>query len=83
MDKTGAIVGWNNFAQALNARFGPSGYDDPTCLLAKLRQSSTVQECQNQFENLANRIEGLNEQFMISRFIASLKEEIWLGVQMF
>lgn len=42
-----------------------------------------MQECQNQFENLANRIEGLNEQFMISRFIASLTEKIWLGVQMF
>lgn len=37
---------------------------------------------QSQFEELANRTEGLNVSFMISCFVGGLKEEIRLSVQM-
>lgn len=61
MNKTGAIDGWKDFTHALHERSGPSGFEDPIGLLAKLRQNSSVQEYQEQFEGLANRIEGLSE----------------------
>lgn len=60
-------------------RFGPSGYDEPTGLLAKLRQTSSVQEYQEQFKNLANRTEGLNELFMVSCFVAGLRRRCQAG----
>lgn len=83
IDKTGTINGWKDFIQALNTRFRTSGFDDITGLLAKLRQSSTVQAYQEEFENLANQTEGLSEGFLVSCFVAGLKEEVRLGVQMF
>lgn len=83
VEHSGAIDGWHDFTQSPNARFSPSGYDDPTGLLAKLKQSSSVQDYQEQFENLANRTEGLTKSFMVSYFIVGPKEEIRLGVQMF
>lgn len=67
-DKTGSIDEWNDFTRALHIQFGPSGYDDPTGLLAELRQ------------NLTNRTERLNDSFMVSCFITGLKEEIRLWV---
>lgn len=83
VDRSGAIDEWNDFTQALHVRFSTYEYEDPTGLLAKLRQTSSVQDYQGQFETLANRTEGLNESFMVSCFVAGLKEEIRLGVQMF
>lgn len=83
LDKAGAIYRWNDFTKTLMARFGPSGYDNPINLLAKLRQTASVQEHQEQFKSLANRTKGLNEAFMVSYFIAGLMDEILLGVQMF
>lgn len=57
--------------------------EDPTRMLAKLQQTGSIQEYQEQFKKLANRTEGLNEAFMVSCFIAGLKEDVRLGVQMF
>lgn len=73
---TGVTDGWNEFVQSLIARFGPSAFQYPTCLLAKLRQTANVRDYQEQFESLTNRTEGLTESFMISCFVAGLKEEI-------
>lgn len=66
MDRSGAIEGWSDFPQSLNVRFCPSGYNEPIGLLARLWKTTTVQQYQDQFENLANGIEGLNEAFMVS-----------------
>lgn len=70
----GAIDGWKDFIQALNTRFGSSGFEDPTGPLAKLWQTTTVQEYQEQFEGLANRTEGLSKDFMVNCFVAGLKK---------
>lgn len=83
VNRVGAIDGWQDFTQALHVRFGPSGFDDLTGQLTKLIQTTNVHDYQENFENLPNQTEGLNEAFMISCFVAGLKKEIWLGVQMF
>lgn len=53
IDRSGVLDGWRDFTEALNAQFGPSGSDDPTGLLAKLWQSASVQDYQEEFESLA------------------------------
>lgn len=82
MERSGAIASWDDFSKSLLVRFGPPQYEDPTALLSKLRHSSTVEHYQMQFEELANRTNGLNELFMVSCFVGRLKEEIRFSVQM-
>ncbi|KAF8369296.1 hypothetical protein HHK36_032691 [Tetracentron sinense] len=82
MERSGAIMNWDEFAKALMNRFGPSQYEDPTALLSKLWQTTSVKQYQTLFEELANRTKGLNEPFMISCFICGLKDEIGLSIQM-
>lgn len=55
-------------------RFNPSQYEDPTALLLKFQQTLTMEHYQSQFEELANRMEGLSDSFMISCFVGGLKE---------
>ena len=43
----------------------------------------TVKEYQNQFEKLANHIEGLDDTFFTSYFISGLKEELKPEFKMF
>ena len=63
--------------------FGPNDHEDFTRALTKLHQTIIVKEYQNQFEKLANHIEGLDDAFFTSCFISGLKEEIRLEVKMF
>ena len=51
--------------------------------LSKLRQISIVQIYQGKFKELANKTNGLSEEFFVSCFISDLKDEIKAGVQMF
>lgn len=77
------IDGWKDFIQALVTRFSTGAFEDPVGLLTKLQQTSNVQDYQDQCETLANQTDGLTESFMVSYFVAGLKEEVRLGVQMF
>ena len=64
-------------------RFGPSGFDEFTKALTKLRQTSTVKEYQIEFENLVKHIEGFFDAFYRSCFIIGLKDIIQFDVTMF
>jgi len=83
MHDNNLISTWQNFLHSLEIRFAPSHYEDPRGALFKLCQTSTVQEYQNQFESLANRIVGLPPPFYLSCFISGLKPEIRREVQAF
>lgn len=61
---------------------GACVYDDPMGELMSLRQQGSVQEFQDSFEELLNRVE-LPESYAISCFLSGLKEEIQLAVRMF
>lgn len=50
------ITNWAGFLQALETRFAPSYYDDPSSSLFKLVQGSYINQYLNNFERLANRI---------------------------
>ena len=81
--KTHPTPSWDEFIQQLLIHFGPSDYEDFTGALTKLHQTTIFKEYQNQFEKLANHIEGLDDTFFKSCFINGLKEEHKLEVKMF
>lgn len=69
--------------EALQVQFAPTPFDDPVADFTKLRQTSTVEEYQIDFEVLSNRILGLPEEFGISIFLSGLRDDIWVMVTMF
>jgi len=78
----GHTGGWEEFVFALKTRFAPSAFDDPVGAFTKLKQTSTVEDYQVQFEILSNRIQGMSEEFKVSTFLSGLKEEVRIMVTM-
>lgn len=69
------------FLHALHSRFATTTYEDPTGLLCKLQQRSSVTAYLSEFESLANRIVGLPAPFVLSCFISGLSPSIRREVQ--
>lgn len=81
MTRNGQFTSWPTFLQALQTRFSPTQYEDPTGSLFKLTQRGDVQTYLAKFENLANRIVGLPPQFLLTCFISGLQANIYHEVQ--
>lgn len=82
MSSNAQFTSWSAFLQALQTRFAPSQYEDPTGALFKLTQKGSVQQYLNEFQDLANRVIGLPPAFLLSCFISGLAPEIRREVQM-
>lgn len=76
MSNNDQFTSWPVFLQALQNRFAPSHYEDPSGSLFKLTQRSTFTEYLYEFEELANRVVGLPAPFLLSRFVSGLAPEI-------
>ncbi|KAH7525043.1 hypothetical protein FEM48_Zijuj06G0183200 [Ziziphus jujuba var. spinosa] len=74
-------VSWKALTKAILLRFGPTEFKDPSEALTRLRQTTTVEAYQENFEKLSHRINGLPESFLIGCFIASLRDDIRLDVK--
>ncbi|KAH7517611.1 hypothetical protein FEM48_Zijuj09G0083200 [Ziziphus jujuba var. spinosa] len=74
-------VSWKEFTKAILLRFGPTEFEDPSEALTRLRQTTTVEAYQENFEKLSHRIDGLSESFLIGCFIAGLRDDIRLDVK--
>jgi len=83
LQHAGELNDWVLFIQALKKRFGPTEYEDPEGELSKLCQTSTVAAYQSQFENLAQRIDGLPDRFLTRNFIHGLKDDVKINVKSF
>ena len=81
MSSNAQFTSWPGFLQALQTRFAPSQYEDPTGILFKLTQKGTVSQYLSEFEDLANRVIGLPSPFLLSCFISGLTPEIRREVQ--
>ena len=81
MSRNNHITLWPGFLQALESRFAPSHFDDPTGSLFKLIQQGSVSDYLSDFEALANKIIGLLPPFLLSCFISGLSLEIRWEVQ--
>lgn len=81
MTGNGQFTLWPVFLQALQTRFAPSQYEDPTRALFKLTQQGLVTQYLSEFEDLANRTIGLPLPFLLSCFVFGLTPEIYREVQ--
>ena len=81
MNNNGQFTSWPAFLQAVQTRFAPSQYEDPTSVLFKLTQRGTVAQYLAEFEELANRIVGLPPPFLLSCFVSGLSPDIRREVQ--
>ncbi|RVW85308.1 hypothetical protein CK203_045592 [Vitis vinifera] len=54
---------WDEFTKAVQLRFGPTDYEDPSEALTRLKQTTTVVAYQEAFEKLSHRVDGLPEKF--------------------
>ncbi|GKD03897.1 DEAD-box ATP-dependent RNA helicase 41 [Tanacetum coccineum] len=57
-------------------------YEDPIVDLKNLKQEASIQQYQEAFETLLNRVE-LNEAYAVSLFIGGLKKEVSMPIRMF
>ncbi|KAH7536709.1 hypothetical protein FEM48_Zijuj03G0015100 [Ziziphus jujuba var. spinosa] len=74
-------VSWKEFTKAILLCFGPIEFEDPSEALIRLRQTTTLEAYQENFEKLSHRIDGLPESFLIGCFIAGLRDDICLDVK--
>ena len=81
MTSNGQLTSWPVFLQALQTRFAPSQYEDPTGALFKLTQKGTVSAYLSEFEELANHVIGLPAPFLLRCFISGLSPDIRREVQ--
>jgi hypothetical protein len=73
---------WDNFARAIQLRFGPPSYDDPMKLLIKLKHVNSIEEYKGLFESLSNRIRNLSSMHKLNCFMSGLKDEVRLATKM-
>ncbi|KAH7512760.1 hypothetical protein FEM48_Zijuj12G0124500 [Ziziphus jujuba var. spinosa] len=72
---------WPEFSKLLLHRFGPTDYEDPSNVLTRLKQTTTVEAYQESFEKLSDQMDGLPKRFLVGCFIASLKDDVRLDVR--
>jgi hypothetical protein len=72
---------WDEFTNAIQLRFGPTDYEDPSEALTRLKQTTTIVAYQEAFERLSHRVDDLPEKFLIGCFIAGLRDDIRIDVK--
>ena len=75
-NKNTRIQSWIEFLQSLLVHFGQSELEDYQRKVAKLMQTRSVLEYQEEFENLSNKVDDLSESFLMSCIISGLKPSI-------
>ncbi|KAL5782624.1 hypothetical protein ACOSP7_007653 [Xanthoceras sorbifolium] len=74
-------VTWEKFTKAVLQRFGLTDYEDPSEVLTRLKQTSTVVNYQEEFENFRIGLMTYRKIFLVSCFVAGLKDEVRLDVK--
>jgi hypothetical protein len=76
---------WEEFMDAVDAKFGAYDYIHALNDLLELKQTTTVEEYATQFENLQFQVEmhknGYDAVFFITQFTRGLKPEVFAAVQ--
>jgi hypothetical protein len=72
---------WDTLKEGLNARYGPTLYEDFFGDLSKLKQIRSVRDYQVQFERLLSRVGKLSLEHQLGCFISGLKDTIRIEVQ--
>lgn len=77
-----AYTNWECYVSALGARFGAQAYADPLADLRNLRQSGSLQDYMEAFDELYPRT-GIREDQALSFFLSGLIDELQMPVRMF
>ncbi|KAF3782361.1 hypothetical protein EJ110_NYTH34540 [Nymphaea thermarum] len=72
---------WRTLITAMAAHFGPSAYVDYNQELSKIRQTGSVVDYHEHFEELSNMVRGWPMEALIGAFVGELKDEIRTEVQ--
>ena len=75
-------ISWEEFKRQCHLRFGPSIQSNKLGALSKLRQVTTVEDYQRQFEQLAARAGPLTSEQELEIFISGLQEYIAIEVEL-
>ncbi|XP_057986530.1 uncharacterized protein LOC110636696 [Hevea brasiliensis] len=82
----GGVHSWEEFEKGICSRFGDEGLEDLVEGFIKLRQEGSLEEYQDEFEELRIRIERLmpelGESYFLFAFMGGLKDEIRMVVRM-
>ncbi|KAD2269221.1 hypothetical protein E3N88_41524 [Mikania micrantha] len=68
--------GWKQFTADVIQRFKARDLEEPEGILAKLQQTSTVEEYRTRFEEVSTRTIELPAAFMVSCFVSGLRSDI-------
>lgn len=76
-------VTWQDMVGGICSRFGPISSQNFHIALSKIQQTGTLSKYLAEFERLANRVVGRQEEALIGSLIGGLKDEIGSEVYMF
>ena len=76
-------ITWEVFKRELLIRFGPTKVEDYDEALSRIQQDETLREYQQEFECLANRVNGWPQKALVGTFLGGLKQEIVSALRMF
>ena len=76
MEKANQVPNWFALSTAIQVQFGPSQFDNPREELLKLRQTSSVSEYYDSFNELATRAYGLDDALLLDCFVGGLHPEL-------
>jgi hypothetical protein len=64
-------ITWEVFERELMIRFGPTEIEDYDEALTKIQQVGTLREYQQEFERLANRVDGWRQKALVGAFLGA------------
>jgi hypothetical protein len=76
-------ITWDAFERELLIRFGPTEVKDYDEALSRIQQEGTLQDYQQEFEHLANRVVGWPQKALVGTFLGGLQQDIVYAVRMF
>ena len=76
-------ITWEKFKKELLVRFGRTEAEDFDEALSWICQSGTLKGYQQEFERLANRVDGWPQKALVGAFMGGLKDDIASKIQMF
>lgn len=79
---TREVPNWEEYVRAFSTRFDTSQYEDPMSELMYLRQTGSIQEYLDRFDELMNCLE-LTDQYAISCLLGGMNPEIAMRIKMF
>jgi len=76
LEKTEPALDWLSLSTAIQLQFGPSQFDNPREELLKLRQTSSVANYFEAFNDLAARAYGMDDALLLDCFVGGLHPEL-------